>query len=467
MPANTPFEKRLSEQSRASARGLLRCISATGLTKKREAFAQAVTPEKGSVLASPGMGNWDPDPDYFFHWWRDAAVVMGALNTLSRNARCKATQEKWNHVFDDAVKFNLRAMEIDGRRFQNQIGISDRTIPEFRKYLRLDDDMAKLLGDRIMADTRVNPDATPDILTWARPQYDGPALLAVVAMEHEEILSGQGKCVPTTLTKLIDKTLAFTERHADEAGIDLWEVDGNFDQHYYASVIQLGAMHHGAEWANMKGQRENAERYQLAACRLTSKLDEHWSRELGVYKTARRFGDRDMFGVIDASAILAVNLARLPRGRHSVRDDRMQATVTKLEELFANLYPLNRGRSEGIAIGRNRDDNFFGNNPWYWTTAGLAEFYYRLAADIKVNGPLIATPLNAMFCKRAFSVASGSEAAMLIARGDAQMDLIQAYTPASMSLSEQFGSASGQPVSARHLGMSYAGFINATACRPR
>lgn len=464
MPAKRSFQSELKAQLSASARGLLTGMSATHLTKRRDAFAQVVTPATGSILASPGIANWDPEPDYFFHWWRDAAVVMGAINTLSRMAKSDRTRKKWNRTFDEAVAFNLRAMSIDGRHYMKQDVISKNTRLEFQKYLRLDDDMAKVLSDQILADTRINPDGTPDILTWARPQFDGPALMAIVTMEHMKIREEQGDFASPSHIVLINKTLDFTARHADEAGIDLWEVDGNIDQHYYTSVIQLGAMYHGAIWARQEGYPAEAERYELCAQMLTSKLENHWSQVQGIYKTARHDA-RDADGAIDASTILAVNLARLPGGRHSVRDDRVQATVAKLEELFERLYPINHGDYNGIAIGRNRDDNFFGNNPWYWTTAGLAEFYYRLAADVTKNGPLIVTNANANFCKRAFVGAVGREVEILRARGDAQMALICTYTPHDRSLSEQFGKVDGRPVSARHLGMSYAGLINAVSLR--
>ncbi len=46
-----------------------------GIVKERPGFGQRVVPAPGSVLASPVPAAYDPDPDYFFHWFRDAAVV--------------------------------------------------------------------------------------------------------------------------------------------------------------------------------------------------------------------------------------------------------------------------------------------------------------------------------------------------------------------------------------------------------
>jgi hypothetical protein len=41
-----------------------------------------VHPKKGSIVASPVLAAYDPDPDYFFHWFRDSAVVIDALRLL-------------------------------------------------------------------------------------------------------------------------------------------------------------------------------------------------------------------------------------------------------------------------------------------------------------------------------------------------------------------------------------------------
>jgi len=47
------------------------------------------------------------------------------------------------------------------------------------------------------------------------------------------------------------------------------------------------------------------------------------------------------------------------------------------------------------------------------------------------------------------------------------MRTVQAYTPASGDLSEQFDRATGAQISAKHLAWSYAAFITAAASRRR
>jgi glucoamylase len=66
-------------QVRSSIEGMQRSISATHLVRRREVFGQAIKPAMGSVLASPVIADWDPEPDYFFHWLRDSAIVMRSV----------------------------------------------------------------------------------------------------------------------------------------------------------------------------------------------------------------------------------------------------------------------------------------------------------------------------------------------------------------------------------------------------
>ena len=58
-------------------------------------------------------------------------------------------------------------------------------------------------------------------------------------------------------------------------------------------------------------------------------------------------------------------------------------------------------------------------------------------------------------------------AAAALERGDIFMRTVQAYTPASGDLSEQFDRTTGAQISAKHLAWSYAAFITAAASRRR
>jgi Glycosyl hydrolases family 15 len=73
------LEQWIEVQARRAAAFMLRAISATQLVMERSGFGQRIRPHAGSVLASPVQAHYDPEPDYFFHWFRDSAIVIDAL----------------------------------------------------------------------------------------------------------------------------------------------------------------------------------------------------------------------------------------------------------------------------------------------------------------------------------------------------------------------------------------------------
>ena len=73
-------------------------------------------------------------------------------------------------------------------------------------------------------------------------------------------------------------------------------------------------------------------------------------------------------------------------------------------------------------------------------------------------------PENARFRER---LSGETPAAAAFDRGDAFMRTMQAYTPSSGDLSEQFDRLTGVQTSAKHLAWSYAAFITAAASRRR
>src|SRR5579863_4409194 len=114
---------------------MLRAVSATNLVKDRPGFGQRVVPRPGSMLASPVLAAYDPDPDYFFHWFRDAAIVIDALRV--------ARVEGWlageaDLRFREFAAFNLSLAKLDGARVLAESDFRSRAIPSFQRYLRDD-----------------------------------------------------------------------------------------------------------------------------------------------------------------------------------------------------------------------------------------------------------------------------------------------------------------------------------------
>ena len=84
MTADAGIADWIEAEYRIAAEHMLRCISATAVAHHRPALGQFIRPARGSVVASLEPGSYAREPDYFFHWFRDAALVMGALSQLSQ-----------------------------------------------------------------------------------------------------------------------------------------------------------------------------------------------------------------------------------------------------------------------------------------------------------------------------------------------------------------------------------------------
>jgi glucoamylase len=106
------FEQWLGREYDHAATAMLRSVSATDLTKERAGFGQTVKPVAGSIVASPVLASWDPDPDYFFHWFRDSAIVIDAVRLLYEAGHLGP--EALTH-FEDFVRFSLSLQTLDGR----------------------------------------------------------------------------------------------------------------------------------------------------------------------------------------------------------------------------------------------------------------------------------------------------------------------------------------------------------------
>jgi len=179
MASNEPLDAWIDRQYRLSAQAMLQAVSATHLTKKRPGFGQTIVPVRGSIIASPVMADWDPDPDYFFHWFRDSAVVIDALRVLHRGGMTAI--DAVAH-FRDFIEFSLALKVLKGKSLVDDPSWRAGTQARFQQYLRSDEELAEITGENVVAETRVNPDATLDISRWSRPQHDGPALRILVVL---------------------------------------------------------------------------------------------------------------------------------------------------------------------------------------------------------------------------------------------------------------------------------------------
>ncbi len=424
----------IDRQYRHSAVAMLQSISAVHLLKARPGFGQVVRPVRGSVLASPVIASYDPDPDYFFHWLRDSAVVIDALGVAIADGVLGF--EETRHI-EDFLRFSLALRSLDGRALTER-GEMD---PAFQQYVRPEAELRAVRGDAVLGEARFNPDGTLDITKWGRPQHDGPALraLAVLRLLRRGLVADEE--VQILARALIETDLAFVLDHWREPSFDIWEEERG--HHYYTRLVQCAALAEGADWRDGVGEPAQATRLRAASREIAERLDDHWAPEKDFYVSRLEVAGGDSAKTLDIATILAVIHAGRASGPHSVRDLRAQATMRRLEKQFAGDYAINQALAEdrAPAMGRYPGDVYYSGGAYYFATLGAAEFYYSLGA------------------------ASRDKAAL--GRADAFMAIVRAFTPASGDLSEQFDRTNGAQTSAKNLAWSHAAFITAAAARKK
>jgi glucoamylase len=447
----------MDRQYRLSAAAMLQSISAVDLVKQRPGFGQTIRPAKGSVLASPVIAAYDPDPDYFFHWLRDSAVVIDAVRTLIEDG---AADPNLFACVKDFIRFSLALGDLDGRALVAGGKAGQAVDPKFQQYMRPSHELSEAFGDRVPGETRFNPDGTLDVTKWARPQHDGPALRALAILRCWPMLVLDDSETRSAARRLIEADLAFTHQHWRERSFDIWEEESG--HHYYTRLVQHAALADGARWLEENGEPQRAGAYLTASREIADHLDAHWDAAKGFYlsRVSVTGGSREK--ELDIAVILAVIHARREAGPHSVSDPKAEATLARLELLFAEAYPINRAlpKNRGVAVGRYAGDVYYSGGAYYFATLAAAEFFFSLAGALARYA-------------RAGSLSPGDPSSLEALVGAEQTSdgsdvfdaLLKRGTPISGELSEQFDRATGQPTSAKNLAWSHAALITAVAAR--
>ena len=85
------------------------------------------------------LGAYDPEPDYFFHWYRDSAVVIDALRLLYEDPSIDV--DALGHL-SDFVHFSISLEELDGRSLISSPRWRRGVAPDFEQFVRSDDDLS-------------------------------------------------------------------------------------------------------------------------------------------------------------------------------------------------------------------------------------------------------------------------------------------------------------------------------------
>jgi glucoamylase len=431
----------LDQQYRRAAAAMLVSVSPVGLVKSRPGFGHTIHPVKGSIIASPVLADWNPEPDYFFHWFRDSAVVIDAVRLLFEAGDLGPAA--LTH-FSDFVRFSLSLQALDGRILVTAAAWRENVAADFIKFLRKDAELEGAHGEAIVAETRVNPDGTLDISSWTRPQHDGAPLRALSVLRWARAHSFDTE-LQALVSRLLTSDLAFTFAHWREPSFDIWEEESG--QHYYTLCVSAAALREGADWLEGVGEAPLARTYRTEAEVICRALDGYWLPEERHYRSrvlaSGKRSAKERAKDLDIAVILAAIHAHGHDSTHTARDPHMHSTLQRLEDLFDSAYPINRNRPAHAApaMGRYAGDVYFSGGAYYFSTLGAAEFCFLAAAQ------------------------QGPQASAWVSKGDAFLETVRRYTPENGELSEQFDQKTGAQTSARHLAWSYAAFISCLAAR--
>jgi len=436
MPAVETLEAWIERQQAHAARHMLRSISPVDIVKARPGFGQVIRPVPGAVIASPVPAAYDPDPDYFFHWYRDSAIVIDALRLLHTGRQAPPEAPR---LFGEFVRFSAGLGSLDGRRLASASPQwRARVTAQFVQYLRPDAELEHIHGEAVWADTRVNPDGTLDISRWARPQNDGPALRALTLMRWLRAAPLEGS-LERLCVALLREDLRFTRAHWREPCYDIWEEEQGL--HYFTLRVAAQALQEGADWLEARAERAQAQGCRSDSQAILARLEDYWLPDRGHFRSRVLESGEPSAKELDIAVILAALQAGDEATTHSARDPRMLATLDALDALFEADYPINHGRppGRGPALGRYRGDRYYSGGAYYFSTLAAAELCFRAARG------------------------GGRDA--LLARGERYLETVRAFIPESGEMSEQFDQRSGEQTSAKHLAWSYAAFISCAAAR--
>ena len=397
----------------------------------------------GGVVASPDTTT--PGGSYYYHWERDGALSMHALQIVSNFTF-------FNPYMQSYVQWVLKVQnEADPN------GIDVRTEPKYNL-------------------------PNGDVFTggWCRPQTDGPGLRAIALIDYANSLmkNGQSNYIKQYLWTsnpnvynggAIKHDLDWIVSNWQQNGCDLWEEVQSTD-FFWNRFTMKHSLYLGSQLAAKLGDSATAQSYNNVANAINQTLIKHWNGEY-IYESTNR--------PEDSAVILAFNNGYSNDGFLGPTDPRVTATINTLNFVFYFAYPINLQDSAngvpGIMYGRYPGDTYAGGNPWILSTASLAQLFYRGAGGIITGNAIPAKEshkdwedifslvLNQTHPAHVLKTYTPLEFARLVtSAGDAVLDRLYVHVQAgNFHLAEQIDKNTGEEVSATDLTWSYATVLKA------
>jgi glucoamylase len=399
---------------------------------------------RGSVYASPSK----VDPNYYYHWVRDAALLMNEVYEAYANKQ---------------IDFGLTDKALEGVLFDHA---------QFSRKLQLTTNPSGGPDQNGVGEPKFYLNGSVYEDSWGRPQNDGPALRSAVLSRFAYALILQGRRTDalklykaeSPARSVIKVDLDYVVKHWKEASFDLWEE--SLADHFYTRITQWRSMQVGASLAHLMGDELSSQLYHRTAAEIERSLKEFAGENYYKVSAQVKGGLTTKSSQLDVAVILGVLHTRKLSGYGSLTDPLIYKTALTLEKVFSTTYSVNRlrewkGQLLSPGIGRYPEDTYNGHrtdglgNPWFIATQALAEYYYLLAKEVKTNGFARVSFLNRYY----------SSASDLKNKGDQFIARSMVHTARDFRQSEQFNRETGYMQGAVDLTWSYASFISAFRTR--
>ncbi|KAJ6584037.1 glucoamylase [Mycena vulgaris] len=429
--AQTSVDTYVATEGPIAKAGLLANIGPSG-SKSQGAKA-------GVVIASPSTTN----PNYLFTWTRDSSLVF------------KAIIDQFTSGADTTLLGQIQNF-VTAEQILQQVSNPSGTV-----------------SSGGLGEPHYNIDESAFTAAWGRPQRDGPALRATAMIEYANWLLKNTTVanVVNTLWPTIKLDLDYVAADWNQTTFDLWEEVSSSS--FFTTAVQHRSLREGAALATALGQTSVVSNYNTQAANTLCFLQSYWN-PTGGYITANTGGGRS--GKDANTALASIHTFDPAAGCDAVTfqpcSDKALSSLKVYVDSFRSIYTVNSGiaSNAAVATGRYPEDSYMGGNPWYLTTAAVAEQLYDALIVWKAQGSLSVTPISlAFFQQFSPSVAAGTYASStstfttltsaVQTFADGFLAIHAKFTPSGGGLAEQYSRSNGVPLSAVDLTWSYAAAI--------
>jgi glucoamylase len=400
----------------------------------------------------------------------------------SRLKQAKERMEAGFRSTDGKIKGATKAAAIDPKGEYNGLWIRDNAINFKEVADQPDIEAAYIEFCRLnlatptrggLGEPKFNADGTAFNKDWGRPQNDGPAYRALRVMEYLDKKRAAGNLHaplsydPNLKVLSVKWDLEYLAHGWETPSYDLWEEE--LGTHFHTLAIISDALEEGAKFAarHEPGGAANpaTAKYRHESKKIREKIvAESWDPASGYLRAVWKHdgGFVEKKEPLDIAVILGLLHATTEPPLFRLSDERVLATMAKLEERFSEIYRLNRRFDDprfrgSAALGRYPEDVFHGGNPWVISTQGAGEYYFRLGSEIAAQGELAITATNQKFFARLLRSSAGSDAVRIgrafrkgtrefrellqaiQEKGDGFLEVVRSVTPPDGFHAEQIG----------------------------